>query len=52
LVIPEELMGSELPAAEWSQYPPLPARGDLFITPDNHYLVCDSGVVFFMKGAD
>jgi outer membrane biosynthesis protein TonB len=52
LVIPEALAGSELPAAEWSQYPPLPARGDLFITPDNHYLVCDSGVVFFLKGAD
>ena len=35
--------------AEWARHPPVPARGDMVVTPDNQYLLCDSGVVFYSE---
>jgi hypothetical protein len=52
LLLPGVLAGSDLPKAQWVQSPPVPARGEMIVTPDNQYLLCDSGVVFLLKSGD
>ncbi|HWY88946.1 MAG TPA: hypothetical protein VNX28_19690, partial [Gemmataceae bacterium] len=52
LPLPDSLAGTDLPMAEWAKHPPVPARGDMFVTTDNQYLLCDSGVVFYLKSGD
>ena len=51
LTLPEPLAGSELPQPEWIQATPMPARGDVLITPDHQFLLCDSGVILFLANA-
>ncbi len=47
--LPDVLAGSELPKSSWAQSPPVQARGDMVLTADSQFLVCDSGVVFLLE---
>jgi hypothetical protein len=52
LAIPEMLAGSNLPRTNWVRSPYAAVRGEMLITPDNRFLLCDSGYVFLLQPAD
>jgi len=49
LILPDKIAGSELPSGNTIQVPLVGARGELMITPDGQFMICEAGVVFQLK---
>jgi WD40 repeat protein len=49
LILPDKIAGSELPSGNTVPVPLVGARGELMVTPDGQFMICEAGVIFRLK---